>query len=54
MIALHKLLDAVGIPRNSVHYLTQNNRFISDYNNSFSGDKIKVNQLDYCEIDIFY
>ena len=53
MIALHKLLDSVGIPRNSVHYLTQNNRFISDYNNSFSGDKIKVNQLDYCEIDIF-
>ena len=53
MIALHKLLDSVGISRNSVHYLTQNNRFISDYNNSFSGDKIKVNQLDYCEIDIF-
>ena len=53
MVALHKLLDSVGIPRNSVHYLTQNHIFISDYNNSFSGDKIKVNQLDYCEIDIF-
>ena len=53
MLNLHKHLDKIGIPREQVYYLTQNDIFQKDYDNHFKDrNKVNIKQLDASEIEI--
>jgi len=52
---LHHLIDLASIPRNTIHYLTSNIKYGSDYHLEFkeSNNLININSVDYFELLIW-
>ena len=51
---LHTILDDGNIPRNSVYYLTCNNKFEFDYRNHYGGENlINLVSINYFELNLY-